>query len=134
MGRNFAHSETHVNGELRYCRSEVGAASCYHGAMKVRIREVREAQGVSGRDLAARISISESYLSEIERGVKVVNSRRLEQLARALGVTVPDLIADGESDPAVAAHMAVFESLSPEDRAAVQRHAESLLASRPKPE
>jgi transcriptional regulator with XRE-family HTH domain len=61
-------------------------------ALGVRIRELREAGGISLADGAARAGISYSYLSDVERGRRLPTLEVLDCLAGALGVTVTTLL------------------------------------------
>lgn len=61
--------------------------------MKLRIREWRKRRKLTLEQLADRADdMSVSYLSQLERGVRNINSERLQILADALGVAVNDLI------------------------------------------
>lgn len=51
-----------------------------------RLKRAREAAGFSLRDLAARVEISHTLLSQFEKGAKTPDSGILVRLARALGV------------------------------------------------
>lgn len=51
-----------------------------------RLKRAREASGLSLRDLAARIGVSHTLLSQFEKGQKTPDSGQLIRLARALGV------------------------------------------------
>ncbi len=79
--------------------------------MRLRIRALRDAQNCDGETLASRAGISRSYLSEIETGKKPANTYRLEAIAKALGVTVPDLIENTDEIPALAGLIEDFCSL-----------------------
>lgn len=49
------------------------------------IREMREAQGMSQRELAERAGVNHSYLAQVERGEKTNPSERwLEAVSKAL--------------------------------------------------
>jgi transcriptional regulator with XRE-family HTH domain len=58
------------------------------GAIKV----VREDLGMSRKDLAGLAGISYPFLSEIEKGLKQPSSRKLGQLAEALGLKPEELV------------------------------------------
>ncbi len=59
----------------------------------VRLKEVREAQGLSQARLAKLSKVSQSYISRLEAGrLGTVNLKHLEKLARALGVNAAVLI------------------------------------------
>jgi transcriptional regulator with XRE-family HTH domain len=56
-----------------------------------RLRTLRERQGRTLSDVAARAGISPQYLSEIERGRKEPSSEMIAAVAGALGTTLVDL-------------------------------------------
>lgn len=68
--------------------------------MKLNIRQIRKEKGMTLDGLAEKIGVSNGYLSEMERGVKNINSLRLEQLARALNCSPADLIG-GDAGPEI---------------------------------
>jgi len=127
MLMNFAHGETCVKPTLRYLRQDGDAASCYDAEMKFKIKTIRRKQKMTLETLAELVRLSPSYVSEIENGKKQCNGLRLKAFATALGVSVHDLIDDGGDDLEAADHLSTMALLSPEDRAAVIRHAASLL-------
>ncbi len=59
----------------------------------LKLRQYREAQGLSLRDLATRSGLSISYLSEIEHGKKYPKPQKLLQLAEALNVSFDELVS-----------------------------------------
>lgn len=56
------------------------------------LKTLRERAGLSQDELAARVSISQSKLSRIERGFLHAKTQECERLAKALGVTVAALM------------------------------------------
>ena len=56
-----------------------------------RLRSLRERQGRTLTEVAARAGISPQYLSEIERGRKEPSSEMIAAVAGALGTTLVDL-------------------------------------------
>ncbi len=56
------------------------------------IQKMREAKQLTQEELAERLKVSQSWYSRIETGREVPNLKRLQQIARALGVKVKDLI------------------------------------------
>lgn len=56
-----------------------------------RIREVRRSKKVTLRDLAGRVSVSPSLISQIENGKTRVTAVRLQAIARALGILEQEL-------------------------------------------
>ncbi|WP_394788649.1 helix-turn-helix domain-containing protein [Rhodoferax sp.] len=60
------------------------------------VRQLREAQGWSQEQLAEHSDLNRSYVGEIERGRTIASIVTVEKLSRALGVTLPVLLADCE--------------------------------------
>jgi transcriptional regulator with XRE-family HTH domain len=59
------------------------------------IRNLRQRSGLSQRQLAMRMSVPRTYVSKIENEKATPTLSSLERLAKALQVTVPDLISCG---------------------------------------
>jgi transcriptional regulator with XRE-family HTH domain len=59
------------------------------------IRTLRHRAGLSQRQLAMRMSVPRTYVSKIENEKATPTLSSLERLARALQVTVPDLLRGG---------------------------------------
>ena len=57
---------------------------------------MRLRNGLSQRQLALRMSVPRTYVSKIENEKATPTLSSLERLARALEVTVPDLLCGGE--------------------------------------
>jgi transcriptional regulator with XRE-family HTH domain len=57
---------------------------------------MRLRNGLSQRQLALRMSVPRTYVSKIENEKATPTLSSLERLARALEVTVPDLLSGGE--------------------------------------
>jgi transcriptional regulator with XRE-family HTH domain len=60
------------------------------------IRSLRLRSGLSQRQLATRMSVPRTYVSKIENEKATPTLSSLERLAKALEVTVPDLLSGGE--------------------------------------
>src|SRR6266568_8616314 len=69
-----------------------------HRALQVAlaIRSLRHRTGLSQRQLALRMHVPRTYVSKIENDKATPTLSSLERLARALEVTVPDLLSGGE--------------------------------------
>src|SRR4029077_135013 len=67
-----------------------------HLNLAASIRSLRLRNGLSQRQLAARMSVPRTYVSKIENEKATPTLSSLERLAKALEVTVPDLLSGGE--------------------------------------
>ena len=61
-----------------------------------RIRAVRLASGLTLRRVAADASVTESFLSQVERGVAAPSIATVQRIARALGQSIAELFAADE--------------------------------------
>jgi transcriptional regulator with XRE-family HTH domain len=67
-----------------------------HLQLAASIRALRLRNGLSQRQLALRMSVPRTYVSKIENEKATPTLSSLERLARALEVTVPELLNGGE--------------------------------------
>jgi len=67
-----------------------------HLNLAAAIRSMRLRNGLSQRQLATRMSVPRTYVSKIENEKATPTLSSLERLAKALEVTVPDLLSGGE--------------------------------------
>lgn len=67
------------------------------GSLGPRIRHERQAAGLTVRKLAARIDVSPSLISQIERGRATPSVATLWAIATELGLPVGDLFSDAEA-------------------------------------
>jgi len=59
-----------------------------------RVRELREAKGLSQEQFADKCGLDRTYISGIERGRRNVSLQNIEILAKALGVMIAELFGD----------------------------------------
>src|SRR6202049_2061668 len=74
----------------------VPAAHRGHLNLASSIRSMRLRNGLSQRQLAGRMGVPRTYVSKIENEKATPTLSSLERLARALEVTVPELLSGGE--------------------------------------
>ena len=94
-----------------------------------RLQEIREDQGVTQTELAARVRTSQSTISQIEAGDRNPSYRMLVKLAAALGVTVGYVLGEdpvGDLDPATEAHFRQYRGLSDDARRQLTEYARFL--------
>ena len=61
-----------------------------------RIKEIRKFMGLQQKELAELAQITPPYLYDLENNRRGARQETLERIARALGVTVDDLIVDDQ--------------------------------------
>jgi len=59
-----------------------------------RLRELREAKGISQEALAYEAGLDRTYISSIERGKRNVSLENIERLAKALDVKIRKLVEE----------------------------------------
>ena len=99
------------------------------------IRNQREAASMSVRRLAEAANVSNPYLSQIERGLRRPSAEKLQQIAKALKISVETLyvragiLPDDESE-AVGVREAIGsdKQLTPEQKQALLNVYESFLS------
>lgn len=96
-------------------------------ALNLRIRELREGRGWSLETLASKIGTSVPHLSQVERGVKNLNNRLIDALARELAVEPFELFSPRQKRSDIDA---LLQSLSAEDLARVEAFAAALASTR----
>lgn len=62
--------------------------------MKNRVRELREAKGLSQIELARKIQAKQAFISKIETGRQVMSPEQMQSLAKVLEVHPSELIDD----------------------------------------
>lgn len=59
-----------------------------------RLRELREAKGMTQEALAHEAGLDRTYISSVERGERNISLENIEHLAWALGVKIKDFFKD----------------------------------------
>lgn len=76
---------------------EATAVEAPNPQIGLRLKQLREARGLTQEKLGALADVTGGYISQIERGEKVnPGIKTLEKLAKALGVSIHDLL-NGEA-------------------------------------
>jgi transcriptional regulator with XRE-family HTH domain len=60
-----------------------------------RIKELREAAGMTQVELSDKSGVSQEHISRLENGKFTFNVKTADKLATALGVTLNDLMREG---------------------------------------
>ena len=77
-----------------------------------RIRAARDIRGLTQEELAARAKLNNSFLSQLERGLKAPSLKTLDAIAKALEVPISQLFADGETMTSALVESEVAELLA----------------------
>ena len=64
-----------------------------------RVRELREAKGLSQEELAFKVGVHRTYLGGIERGERNPSLKNIDLVAKALGISLAELFLFGERKP-----------------------------------
>lgn len=64
--------------------------------MNEKLKDLRDYYGISQRELARRIGVGKTTISEIERGDRLPNVLTAIRIARALETTVEEIWGDGK--------------------------------------
>ena len=72
------------------------AAAPLEQSVGARLRSLRKARRLTLRDIAGRAALSESFVSQLERGQTGATIQSLQRISSALGVEVSDLFASNE--------------------------------------
>jgi DNA-binding XRE family transcriptional regulator len=118
----FAHSNQIHKKKVCYAQLARHAEKWHPATMTFRIKELRKARDWTIEQLAEISGYSRGYVSQLETGKRHPSMEALDALAHAFKVSVPDLYQDHD----LGAHLQIMRGLSPEDQAAVVRHALSL--------
>lgn len=97
--------------------------------LATRLREVREYLGLSQQYVADKTGIARSAVSDIERGMRKVDSLELRKLARLYMYPVGYFLGEEEVDEEVRALARAVTDLTEDDRAEVVRFAQFLRYS-----
>lgn len=100
----------------------------YTRGMGLRIKELRQARGLTQQQLADLARISRPQLSEIENERKPANTIRLAAIAKALNVSVDQLFTQDAADAYKSAILDFMSRMGPDDRAAILRMAEAFAS------
>lgn len=77
-----------------------------------RIREIREAHGMTQDELAQRAGISKGFLSDVENNRRNISSEYLLRIANALGASVDYLLRGDAREPSRAEPVVIPPELS----------------------
>ncbi len=64
--------------------------------MNEKLKDLRDYHGISQSELARRVGVGKTTISEIERGDRLPNVLTAIRIARALETTVEEIWGDGE--------------------------------------
>jgi transcriptional regulator with XRE-family HTH domain len=62
------------------------------------MRRIRRAKKLTQEKIAEHAELHPNYISSVERGERNISLSNIERIAHALGVTMADLVSDGDAD------------------------------------
>ena len=92
-----------------------------------RLREIRTSKNISIKTLAEKIGVMETYIPQLERGMKTPSFDTLIYIANALNVTADELLCDyinAEKDVVATALQKKLERLTKQQ----QQHIEEIIS------
>lgn len=96
--------------------------------LSVNIQRKRRQSGLTQMKLAEKANIGLTYVAQIEQGKKLPTLKTLENIARALGTSMDNLVLDMESEKALDKDLAeVVKKLKREDRRLLVNIARAFL-------
>ena len=106
------------------------------------LKQLRRKAGITQAELAEAIGTTQGAVAHYEMGIKAPELAKLPALAKALGVTVPELFADtqnvhqtasktrGNPNKRAAKLQKVFEKLKPAEQQLILKQIEGIVAKR----
>lgn len=73
---------------------------CRMDILAARLKTSRRSQGLTQRQLAELVGTDQSHISRLEKGEKGATTQMLTRIARALGLTLSELLGDEVREPA----------------------------------
>lgn len=97
--------------------------------MSEKVRELREARGISQQGLADLSGLSKAYIGHIETGRRRLNEDTIASIASALNVP-GNYLLEGSEDPEIARHVAALRSMTEEQRQKIFEYADLIANAR----
>lgn len=92
IGRDARQGDSDSRGRSVHQDDDDSAAACLRRMIGSRLQELRESQGLSVREAAARAGLSRSFVAIVERGNSEIAVSRLIRLADVYGIGIADLL------------------------------------------
>jgi len=126
----FAHSKPKSNPVVCYKELARTKKVSYQVRMATNLKKLRNAKGLTLDQLSEMAGISKPYLSQIENGKRPLNGRRLERLAKALGVETFMVVVNPENHEE-AKFAENYSLLDPDERQILWELSASLPSKKP---
>lgn len=117
--------------QLNYSHVAHSPAPRYQASMElsIHIRQIRLAKGLTQKQLAEKVGVSDVHVSQVERGVRNLNNHLIKRFAAALEVEPADLIRNPHPSDDFQRLSGIMRDLREEDRARVEAFASALRQS-----
>lgn len=96
--------------------------------MKIRLKELRKAAGLTQEDLADRLDTSKGYISLLESGGRAPGPDMLDRLAEFFNVSPVQLIEDPDIDSEALDFIASLREMDPPARQQIYDYAQFVLS------
>lgn len=111
-GAKFAQSEPAGKDNVRFKRLAEYGTLCDTSVMGVNLKELRKGRGWNQQELADRLSISKSHVSEMEAGIKNPSTPLLERMSSVFAIPMRDLFGSATEAVIVTASTAAATLIS----------------------
>ena len=102
-----------------------------------KIRKVREAKGLSQKEISAMVNMDQSQYSKIENDKTDPTTSTLEKIAKALGIDVPELFVSDKifkdinsADKTIMEKLRLIELLDSKEQQSIYNIVDGLVASK----
>lgn len=102
-----------------------------------KIRKVREAKGLSQKEISAMVNMDQSQYSKIENGKTDPTTSTLEKIAKALGIDVSELFVSDKifkdinsADKTIMEKLRLIELLDNKEQQSIYNIVDGLVASK----
>ncbi len=97
--------------------------------MRLRLRELRNKEGWTLEQAAAKLGLSKSHLSEVETGKKNLSAPMMDAAAKLFSVNVTQLYDAGDFAAELSAIAEELQKMTPEDRQRAVRIVQSMKST-----
>ncbi len=102
-----------------------------------RLKALRQTYGLSQQDFAVKVKLSQSAISQFEKGERIPSTAALEKIANAFSVPFAELIAfqpsEADKELLISAVAQKLRTLSKDEILSLDRFVEKMTPKKPEP-